>query len=223
MVRVVPIFVVAWALSSCGGEAACDWGSDTWAAGECGKTTCTKVSIAAGDYEEQAKACDPKAPRQCTKLVVSGCATFVNAENTSAIESLAAANRRYDAMSCGGDFDIDCLTPEWSYCSAEGQCVDELDQYGTACRVNGQTYFNGTRDIPGLFGCGSCVCEDGSLTCTGNEACEGACPADSAPGAQCDNCDGYLCRVVELACLKTCDTSCDAGTCVDGMCRNVCE
>lgn len=238
MLRFVPSFVVALALVDCGGATKCEWGSDRWAAGECGETTCRKVARAASEYLKQAKACDPKSPRQCTKTVggsANGCPTFVNAENTAAIELLTAASRRQDAMSCFDDLDdtLDCLFPEWSLCSAEGQCVDELDFYGKACKVNGQNYLHGTRDIPGLFGCGSCVCEDGSLSCTGDEACEGACPPDTAPGSQCDKwdtfdatrdrCDRDQCQVVELACLKVCETICDVGTCVDGMCRNVCD
>lgn len=178
MTRFVLTFIGALALSGCGGEATCEWGGDSWAAGECRKTTCTKVVIASGEHEEQAKVCDPNASAQCAKYVWG---TWVNVENTAAIDLLEAGLRRFNAMSCDADVKPDGYTPDWAFCSAEGQCVDEY-RYDAACRVNGQTYVDGTRDIPGLFGCGSCVCEYGSLTCTSNEACEGACPSDSAPG-----------------------------------------
>jgi hypothetical protein len=217
---------VALALSACGGKATCEWGSESWAAAECGKTTCFKVAHAYAEQEEQAKVCDPKASRQCTEFVPGGigCGTWVNAENTSAIDLRAAASSRYDAMSCWGDeTPTSCLHEEWSYCSAEGRCTSETDFYGQACRVNGQTYVTGTRDILGLFGCGSCVCDNGALTCTGNEACEGVCPPDSAPGTQCDGCFDGRCLVAEPACLPRCETTCDVGTCVDGLCRYLCD
>lgn len=219
MTRFVLIFIGALALIDCGGEASCEWGGESWAAGECGKTTCTKLVIAARPYWEQAKRCDPKASRQCTEYVWG---SWVNAENTAAVDLVRAGLRRFNAMSCDADVKPDGYTPEWAVCSAEGQCVDEYE-HNAGCRVNGQTYVSGTRDIPGLFGCGSCVCEYGALTCTGNEACEGACPSDSAPGTQCDGCFHGRCPVTELACLKLCETTCDVGTCVDGMCRTLCD
>jgi hypothetical protein len=126
MIRLVSSFVGALALLACGGEATCEWGGESWAAGECGKTTCRQLGSAASEYVKQARVCDPKASQQCTELVGNlGCPTYVNAEHTSAIDLLAAVNKRYGAMSCyDPDAKVDCLWPDSASCSAEGQCKD---------------------------------------------------------------------------------------------------
>ena len=125
MIRLVLSFVGASALLACSGEATCEWGGESWTAGECGKTTCRELGIAASEYEKQARVCDPKASQQCTELVYSfGCPTYVNAENTSAVDLAAAANKRYRAMSCGyqGELKDECLFPDSAVCSEEGKC-----------------------------------------------------------------------------------------------------
>lgn len=190
----------------------------------CNKMACQDLATAAIEYEKQAKVCDPQASRECTERVegYAGCLTYVNAENASAIALLAATRDQHSELQCSGDA-FDCIVVEWALCTADGRCEDAFDHGRPACKVNGHTYYSGMSGIPGLFGCNTCTCDHGSLTCTGDESCEGACPPGSAPGTQCDTCGVPFCSVVEVTCLKLCETTCNVGTCIDGMCRNACE
>ena len=172
-----------------------------------------------------AKVCDPQATEQCTQVVSGqldcGCPTYVNPENAAAIEALAGAHEQYGALMCGPS-PCDCASPSGAYCSANGQCTDLWGGGGSACRVNGQTYPDGSSGFPGLFGCNTCVCNDGDLICT-DEACASACPPNAIQGSHCAQCgpaDG--CEIVEFTCLEVCTDTCDVGVCLDGTCRNVC-
>ncbi len=188
--------------------------------------TCEDVAAASADFVEQAKVCDPAATNPCTELVSGqldcGCPTYVNPENAAAIAELAATHDQYAELMCGPS-PCDCASPSSAYCSANGQCVDSYDGGAPACRVNGQDYPSGSSGFPGLFGCNTCVCNNGSLICTVDDPCPSACPPDSVPGSQCAQCGPTdACEVIELTCLKVCQETCDVGLCVDGKCQNVC-
>jgi len=189
--------------------------------------SCESVDAASGTYVEQAKKCDPAAPNQCTQLVAGAldcaCPTYVNPENQEAIAALAATHEEYASLMCGPP-PCDCASPSGAFCGPAGECVDLYDGGLAACEVDGQVYPSGASGFAGPLGCGTCSCSNGELECT-DEACPSACPPNAVLGSHCSQCDAFTggCAVVEHTCLELCADTCESGTCVDGVCKNVCD
>jgi hypothetical protein len=182
------------------------------------------VSATIGALVVEAKSCDPAATNPCGAVVAGApdcaCPTHVNGDNVEAIEAIMTAHAQYNSLMCGAS-PCDCASPGGAYCAPNGRCVDVFE-YGAACQVGESVYPSGAGGFAGPLGCHTCECHDGELTCT-DEACNSACPPNSVEGSQCAQCgpdDG--CEVVEYGCLPVCDTDCDSGVCLEGVCRNVC-
>lgn len=194
-----------------------------------GCTVCSDVSDAYGLAMDEAKTCDPNQTGQCSKPITEGlncgCTTFVNPENSEAIEAVHAAQDDWSALSCGGDVVCGaCASPSGAYCSAEGRCETVWGASGDAsCQVDGVVYPSGSSDVPDPFSCNTCSCENGELTGCSENDCPSECPPNSVQGTQCAQCgadDG--CEVVDHACLPVCNDTCDEGACVDGVCKSFC-
>jgi hypothetical protein len=196
---------------------------------EKGCPSCEDISTLYGALMDQAKTCDPEQPSSCNQRVVEGlacsCGTFVNPENwdETAAQSLQDA---YAAGDCGqGIVCGPCQLPVTATCSAEGRCVDVSEPTeGTACKVGGVVYPNGATEIPDPTSCNTCTCEDGGLVCT-EIHCPVDCPEATQLGTSCAQCGpADDCEVLETDCLPSCSDSepCDAGTCHEGVCAQLC-
>lgn len=252
-----PLGVLTLVLAACGGSSArrderpCDYAGETYEAGESfpaqdgcntcgcepdGKVTCTllgcdsceDVSDRYANALDEAKACDPGQPGQCSKLVIEGlacgCQTFVNAGQSEAIAAASLAQQQYTELSCGGGIACGpCLAPISAYCSAAGRCQPIFDgQAGAGCKVNGIVYESGATGIPDPSSCNECACSDGQLSCT-EIGCPIDCPPDSVYEHQCAECGpADDCKVVEYGCLPVCEGTCQQGACVDRVCKSLC-
>jgi hypothetical protein len=95
---------------------------------------------------------------------------------------------------------------------------------GTACKIGGVVYPNGTDGIQDPFSCNKCSCASGQLACT-RIGCPIPCPVGTQASQQCAECGPVdNCNVVEHGCLPTCEAgNCSgAGSCIGGVCRMVC-
>lgn len=189
-----------------------------------GCETCDDVATRYSAAIEQAKACDPGQPDQCSKLITEGlacgCEAFVNGAKSDALSAAATAEQQYSSMSCGGGIVCGpCRTPTAAFCSAEGRCEPLFDE--AACKVGGVIYKSGSSGIADPVSCNHCECQDGQLVCT-EIGCPIACPPNTSYGTQCAQCGPTdACEVVEHACLPTCD-ACAQGVCIDQICKTVC-
>ncbi len=192
---------------------------------------CSDIQAVYSAAIDEAKTCDPQAANQCTESVFvglqCGCTSFVNPEQTDAIEVAQQAQQDYGMLSCGGDvLCAPCQEPTSAYCSAEGRCVDtfEITPGGASCLVNGTVYLDGTSGVPDPHSCNTCNCVNGELTgCTEFDCPVTVCPPDSVPSTQCAQCGPVdNCEIVEHGCLPVCTDTCQIGACLDGVCRMVC-
>jgi hypothetical protein len=195
---------------------------------------CDQCSAIETEYAaaiDEARACDPAQSDVCShegmwSALPCGCPTFLNPAEVEAIALAEQALDDYSAQSCGGTaFCAPCLTPTSAYCSAQGLCVDVFDTPAAAsCEINATVYPSGTSAVPHPFSCNTCTCMDGQLTGCTEADCPVACPPDSVPSSQCAQCGPVdSCEVVEHACLPVCTgTTCQAGVCLDGVCKMVC-
>ena len=190
--------------------------------------TCASASTSYAALMDQAKACDPTQPNPCTKRVSEGlgcvCDTFVNPagyDEAATRETVA----RFDAASCNQNANCGPCSPAvTARCSAAGVCVSDSDPTdGTACRVGGLTYQNGSVGVPDPYSCNQCECRDGSLICT-EINCATPCPEGTSPGTSCAECGADDdCLVVETGCLPACESDCAAAdVCSGGVCKKVC-
>jgi hypothetical protein len=191
--------------------------------------TCVGVASTYAAAVEDARRCDPQGTGQCAiylaETVGCSCGVFVNGGQVDAIASAKGAASLYELGDCAGGICGNCARPLGSYCSSEGSCEDILP-YGAACKVGGIVYPSGANGIPDPSSCNECTCADGRLVCT-EIGCPLPCPPDRAPASQCALCgEGNACAIVEHGCLPTCGpggSACAQGTCVDGVCQNLCE
>jgi hypothetical protein len=217
-----------------------DDGCNTCTCAEDGNVECTLLGcntcddIGGEDYAaaiQQAKTCDPAQPDPCSKSIVlglaCGCDTFVNPEQTAALDIIENTQRRYSSAGCAEGIACGaCAVPARGSCSPKGQCFDEYapDEEGRGCRAGGVVYPHGASDIQDPFSCNQCQCDDGQLICT-EIACEMPCPPNAKPGTSCAECaPNDACLVVEHGCLLLCggDGECQRGACVEGVCANYC-
>lgn len=207
-----------------------------------GELSCThRACLRCEEYEakydalvEGAKRCDPTQPNQCTKRVRDHsepcrCDMFVNPERWD--ESVREIPPDTVVTGCFGGQHIclerernECLAAVTGSCSLEGRCVtDRGPTVGVGCKVGGVTYPSGAKHIEDPFSCNQCECRDGVLECVDLANCPKPCPAGTARGTSCVQCGPVDdCPVVETACLPACETDCDEGVCIQGVCKNVC-
>jgi len=200
-----------------------------------GRTSCTLLACETCDDAQarysaaidDAKACDPKQPGQCSERITEGlacgCQTYVNADEPEALAAAQAAQQAYTAMSCGdGIVCGPCQAPASAYCSTEGRCEPLFEDGEAACQVNGVIYESGASGIQDPVSCNSCECRDGDLLCT-EIGCAVPCPPGTTYGTQCAHCGpSDDCVVVEHGCLPACSDSCEQGACIEGVCRRIC-
>jgi hypothetical protein len=192
-----------------------------------GCDSCLDISNRYASALEDAKACDPSQPSQCSELVIEGlacgCETFANADAGGALAAASLAQQQYRALSCGEGISCGpCQAPLSAYCSAAGRCEPVYEKQAAGCKANGVVYESGVSGIPDPGSCNECTCEDGQLICT-EIGCPKECPPDSAYGRQCAKCGPRDdCEVVEYGCLPVCEETCQGGACVEGVCKNLC-
>jgi hypothetical protein len=187
------------------------------------------VGIAYAAALEQAKTCDPEQSEdQCTAVIGEGllcaCNGFANPQNADAIESAGMLAVQFRQVRCAqGATCGKCAPPTSAYCSPAGRCENVWDLGAEAgCKVEGMVYPSGSSGIPDPTSCNTCECTDGQLSCT-EINCPRPCPPDSAFGTQCAGCGpADACEVVEHGCLPVCTDTCEAGSCIDGLCRTLC-
>jgi hypothetical protein len=88
-----------------------------------GCDSCLDISNRYASALEDAKACDPSQPNQCSELVIEGlacgCETFANADAGGALAAASLAEQQYRALSCGEGITCGpCQAPISGYCSA---------------------------------------------------------------------------------------------------------
>lgn len=110
-----------------------------------------------------------------------------------------------------------------TYAECEAAC--EVESTGAACEIEGRVYPDGYTGMPDPFSCNTCSCDDGEVAACTKVGCEEECPLGTSPGQDCASCGPVdECLVVRSSCLPECDDDpqCDARSCIDGLCRNVC-
>ena len=130
--------------------------------------------------------------------------------------------------------DCDAAIPVWWHDASTGRCEQQI--YGgcggndnrfetfeacqarcghagspddVACRVDGETYPNGS-GVPDPYSCNGCTCNQGQIDSCTEIGCPEPCPDATAEGTSCAACgpaDG--CEIVETGCLPACNSDAD--------------
>lgn len=189
---------------------------------------CAALSTEYADAVDEATSCDP-ANDSCSQEISVGiecaCGTFANGERAGAIERIAKIRALYLASGCSTPVSCGmCVAPDGGYCASDGRCRN-LGESARGCKVGGNLYADGERDIPDPTSCNTCICQNGELSCT-EINCPNPCPDGEAFGTQCGLCGPTdACLVVEYGCFPTCTDDCEQrdAFCLEGLClTNVC-